>query len=183
MTCVGGVPRGTLATLYNHLRLSLSLLDDETAQEPLREVARAWAASVLEFLGDERSLTDALAVVQRAIVRGDEESACRVLSAAAGRLPPGGEALIRLGDQACAARRPRVLDVVASEIRRRGLPVPDSWGQALVEDPGRDWSHADGHRQPEIADAGGRPSADRSAPSTRSPDAIIVSRIVLDPEG
>jgi len=166
--------------LYTHLRLALSLLEDESAHEPMREVAWAWAAKVIEFLHDERSLSDALAVVQRAIRRGDEERARHVLSAIARWLPEDGVAVARLGDQACARGLLRVLDVAARELRHRELPVPASWSQAQVDDSRRDWSVSSEEHAPRAQRASS--ASDVLALSPRQAERALLSRIVVDPD-
>lgn len=120
--------------LYRQFRLALARFEDTLAEDPVRATAWAAAAKALEYLDDECSIADALSVAHRAIDRGDEQRALLVVSAVAGRLPPDGSALVRLGDRACSAGLLDVVCAVGRQLRRAGAPVPAGWTEALPED-------------------------------------------------
>jgi hypothetical protein len=121
----------------------------------------AWAAAAkaLEYLNDERSVTDVLAVAHRAVDRGDEERALLALSAAARLLPPDGVPLVRLGDRARSRGLLDVVHAVARELQRSDVPVPtqpdEIWKRDLEGRPGT-WG-----RPSTAEDEGGNDDASR----------------------
>jgi replicative DNA helicase len=127
----------TREALYQHLRHALAQFEDSSSAEPVRAMAWAAASNALEYLNDERSLTDALAVAHRAIDLGDEEPVLMVLSAIADRLPPDGSSLLLLGDRANSAGLLEVVHAVGRALRRGDVPVPNEWPEAPLDDDRR----------------------------------------------
>jgi replicative DNA helicase len=74
--------------LYTGLRVALARFEDISQPMELRDVAWAAASQAFEHLADERSLTDLLQVARRAIARGDEDAALRVVRGIPRGIPP-----------------------------------------------------------------------------------------------